>query len=282
MSNEQSQACLERQPQLAAYALGEAEPDTALHAHLSGCATCQQTMREYARVARVLPYAAPAIEPPPELRERILARATGAASARADQPRPVPQPARQPRRFAWPSFALVGALALALLGWNISIQARLNQQIAAANVAHARLQAIESILSASDARSYPLAGPNASGQVWVSAQRNQAYFVAEGLPDPGADKVYQMWLIQGETPISAGTFETHDGDVATVVTAPGLLTNFGAFGVTVEPRGGSATPSSQPILIGAFESRAPQSPHLSWMPANLDAARSPSLTPPLA
>jgi anti-sigma-K factor RskA len=283
MSNEQSQECLERQPQLAAYALGEPEPDATLHEHLSGCAICQQTMREYARVARVLPYAAPAIEPPPELRARILALAAGVTSASADQPRQAPQPVRQQRRrFAWPRLALVGALALALLGWNLSLQARLNEQIAAASASGARLQTIESILSAPDAQAYSLTGPNASGQVWVSAQRNQAYFVAEGLPDPGADKVYQMWLIQGETPVSAGTFEIHDGDVATVVTAPGPLTSFGAFGVTVEPRGGSATPSSQPILIGAFESRAPQSLRLSWLHLNPAAATVPILAPALA
>lgn len=260
MSNDQHELCEELQPALAAYALGERELDAPLRTHLASCAECQQMLREYTQVARVLPYAVPEIVPPPELRERILAIATivpaGRATPNAERPRTGHAAVRSRRWFAWSS--LVFASMLALLGWNLWMQVRLAEQIAAANAASVRLQVVENILSAPDAQSYPLSGTAASGQVWVSAQRNQAYLVAQGLPEPGAGNVYQMWLIQGDQPVSAGTFEGQAGRAATVVEVQGPLIDFGAFGVTVEPRGGSATPTSQPIMTGAIESRTPQ------------------------
>lgn len=262
MSTDQHESCEVLQPALAAYALGERELDAALRIHLAGCARCQQTLREYGQIARVLPYAAPEIAPPPELRERILALAAAETAGRDRRAilRPTPERAAVPprRRLVWPGLALAGALMLGLLGWNLRTQSRLAEQVAATDAARARLQVVESILSAPDAQGYPLSGTAASGQVWVSAQRNQAYLVAQGLPEPGAGNVYQMWLIQGEQPVSAGTFETQAGRAATVVEVQGPLLDFGTFGVTVEPSGGSATPTSQPILIGVIESWTPQ------------------------
>lgn len=261
MSNNQHDHYPEFQQQLAAYALGERELDPALRTHLADCALCQQTLREYMQVARVLPYAAPDIAPPTELRDRILAMASNQMSgpvtvvATQRTQRPPAQPPRQ--RLAWPSFVFACALVLALLAWNLSIQARLAEQIAEANASDTRLQAIESLLSAPDVQSYPLSGTAGSGRVWASNERNQAYFVAEGLPNPGNGNVYQIWLIQGDAPSNAGTFETQGGRAAMVVAVPGSLIDFGTFGVTIEPRGGSAAPTSPPILLGSLEASAP-------------------------
>lgn len=256
MTNDQHEFCVELQPVLAAYALGERELDAGLRAHLASCTHCQQTLREYKEIARVLPYAAPEIVPSPALRERILARATGepATGTTADAGGSAPAHAAiAPRRQrAWPRLAFAGVLALALMGWNLWTQSRLSQQIEATNAERARLEVVESILSAPDTQSYSLSGTGASGQIWISDQRNQAYLVAQGLPEPAAGQVYQMWLIQGDAPVSAGTFEA--GRAAAVIEVSGPLQNFGAFGVTIEPRGGSDAPTSPPILLGAIES----------------------------
>ena len=39
------------------------------------------------------------------------------------------------------------------------------------------------------------------------------------LPDPGQDKVYELWMIQDGTPVSGGCFSPHNGQVAMSVEA---------------------------------------------------------------
>src|SRR6266487_6290779 len=106
MSHDPTDPCSGFQPQLAAYALGEAEASAELLAHLASCSACQRDLRAYVQVARMLPYDSPEVAPPPSLRDRIL------AAVEADNPRPAPAPppappVRRPRRLPalWPAFA---------------------------------------------------------------------------------------------------------------------------------------------------------------------------------
>jgi anti-sigma-K factor RskA len=71
-------------------------------------------------------------------------------------------------------------------------------------------------------------------------------FVVEGLEDIPEDETYQLWLFEGETPVSAGTFEVEDGRA--VLETGRSLEGFSGAAVTVEPEGGSRGPTSDPVL----------------------------------
>src|SRR5690349_23785878 len=121
MSSEPIDLCVDMQPRLAAYALGEAEADVDLLNHLAECPACQRDLRAYVQVARMLPCDAPDVAPPPGLRERILSAVAESAAPAAPDPLVPPAAVREPIRAApaparWrlPSFRPALAFALAL------------------------------------------------------------------------------------------------------------------------------------------------------------------------
>ena len=94
----------------------------------------------------------------------------------------------------------------------------------------------------------------ASGQeatlVWSNTLGLSAVLV-DALPALPSDQDYQLWYINGEGPLSAGTFDsTGQGTVWRVL--DGTMHAGDAVGVTVEPNGGSDAPTSDPIV--AFQS----------------------------
>lgn len=285
MGNTQNQACEEWVPYLAAYALGE-QPDAELRTHLETCQRCRSELRLFGRVARVLPYSAPAVAPPPQLRDRIVAAAAGRQiGGDTKQPRA----ARRPR-WAWSTLAWAGAVML-LLGWNIALYGQLRDsgrnfarlqdtlattrnQLSAAqvelNTTVERLSATSTQLDRSrtnwgtvavlfnspDLQVASIGGEGAEARVWFTPGSSEACFVARGLPDPGAGKVYQLWLNQGDAKISGGTFSPVGDNAWIVVRADRPVASFGTLGVTVEPAGGSAAPTSPPVLRGTLSGSA--------------------------
>ena len=65
------------------------------------------------------------------------------------------------------------------------------------------------------------------------------------LPDPGQDKVYEIWMIQDGTPVSGGCFRPQDGQVAMSVDAS--LEGTEAMAVTAEPADCPSSPSGEPV-----------------------------------
>ena len=74
-----------------------------------------------------------------------------------------------------------------------------------------------------------------------------AVFWGSNLPDPGADKVYEIWMIEGDEAVSGGCVSPTDGMVAVRVEASIGTTD--TMAVTTEPSDCPSTPSSDPILV---------------------------------
>lgn len=269
MSANGNDRCGELQPQLAAYALGEIEPDPELLTHLARCADCWRTLHAYAHVTQVLPYTAPQVAPAPDLRERILAAATAARpETRASQPRRSPG-------WQWPRWrrapilrwGAAFAVLLGLLGWNAVLQARLNTQTVQLNrlttqVANSRenWQTMTRVLNRSDLDSYALSGGAATGRFWTSPELDVACLVAEGLPDPGAGNVYRVWLIQGNTTVPVGSFVPQAGSGWVLLRIDRSLNAYQEVDVTIEPRDGNQARRGKQVLKGVLAlSSQPQS-----------------------
>jgi anti-sigma-K factor RskA len=63
-------------------------------------------------------------------------------------------------------------------------------------------------------------------------------------------KVYQFWLIKGDTPVSAGLFsvDTQGRGLLSVSTSE-PIGSFDAIGVSIEPEGGSPQPTGDIVML---------------------------------
>jgi anti-sigma-K factor RskA len=64
----------------------------------------------------------------------------------------------------------------------------------------------------------------------------------------GAGQAYELWAIVGETPVAAGLIEHDGGDVRAVFEVD--ETDVGAWGITIEPAGGSDVPTPPILYFG--------------------------------
>ncbi len=93
------------------------------------------------------------------------------------------------------------------------------------------------------------ARPTAAGTVTTTAD-GAVTLAVMNLPPPQAGQTYQAWLIVGDTPISAGTFAVDPTGRALLTLSNPPAADFDAFGVSLEPSGGSETPT-EIVLLGA-------------------------------
>jgi anti-sigma-K factor RskA len=276
--------CDDVQPWLAAYALGEADSDVSMQAHLDVCPACQRDLYEYRRAARVLPYSAPEVAPSPALRERVIASVAAEASATpptAEHPaaRGAPAPAipRRPllRRPSglWAAAAGAVAIVMALLGWNLALQRQISDQKAQLALSRQSWQTMIALLNDSSLRWYAVAGAKAQGHVWAVPQGKVACLVVQGLPELADDRVYQAWLVRGTERANGGVFEAHNGNAWILIQAGEPLADYQVMVVTIEPRGGADAPGGPEVLSGSLASAMlPDSSHLQelgWLLAQV-------------
>ena len=109
---------------------------------------------------------------------------------------------------------------------------------------------VAAVLAAPDARRVAAALPGATGRaaVVVSRQRGQAVFEASGLPEVPAARTYQLWVVDPSGPRPAGLVEAGAGGRVTRL-LDGRVTGSEQVAMTVERRGGSDRPTSEPVVV---------------------------------
>jgi anti-sigma-K factor RskA len=212
--------------------------------HLRGCSACAQEVRQFSEVVTAMAMAV-AAEPPPGLRDRVLA----ATAVTRQLPPEVAEPRRRAAlpRSSWvprlaTGFAVAGVAAAVTLGViQVSTQDRLN-------TVQAQNQAIATVLAAPDAKlTSATASVGGRATVVLSYSEQKIVFTSSGLPALPSSEVYQLWLIGKVHTRSAGLLsEASDGKTSPVL-ASGLQTH-DVVGVTVEPAGGTSSPTTTPIL----------------------------------
>ncbi|WP_347979198.1 anti-sigma factor [Microbacterium sp. ProA8] len=73
--------------------------------------------------------------------------------------------------------------------------------------------------------------------------------VSQGLPQIADDESFELWFVRGGDAVSAGTFESADGQATALL--DGEVEPGDVIAMTIEPQGGSPTgePSSEPIVV---------------------------------
>lgn len=218
---------------LGAYVLG-ALPDTEsaqVELHLASCRECQAEL-EWLRVAAdALPASVPQVEPPPALKDRVMAMVNADAQLLAAAGKSADRPTRRRRLMAWrpsssPSWIPAAALA------------------AAGAVALAVVLLTGGSEQTRTIQAHLVGVPGARASVVLRG--TQAELVVRRLRAPAADHVEEIWVQHGSAPPRpAGTFVVTSGSVqVNRPVSPGDVVL-----VTVEPGRGTRSPTTQPFLV---------------------------------
>lgn len=98
----------------------------------------------------------------------------------------------------------------------------------------------------------PKEGFAGSGRVLVDAETGEAHVVLAGLPAPGPGKTYELWAIRGDRPPEPAGLVVVGGAPATAVRVDRIPApaDVAAFAVSIEPEGGSTSPTGPIVLVG--------------------------------
>src|SRR5687767_8647625 len=237
-----------------------------VEAYLKEHSEARQQVEEMRSSAAALPYSVSPVEPSPRSKEALMRRVAAdprATSSTRNQP-------STPRGMRLENFFRVfslGAAALAIL-WAIVLNAQvagLRNEIAA--LGHALVvqsNAIEQI-NASLPQGTPSAvitvslegtdlQPQAQGQLIADPDSQSAVLVIAKLTPLEAGKTYQVWLIQGSTPVSAGLLTVDEnGQGVLVVTSEAEIGSFDSLGISIEPDEGSLQPTGEIVVLSNLQ-----------------------------
>jgi anti-sigma-K factor RskA len=126
--------------------------------------------------------------------------------------------------------------------WNLTLQSQLDQR-------DRTLRAVAAAISGSDI-AFRVEGSAGRGYVVDTPGVGAALVIAD-LAELPADRIYELWLIDGDgTPLAVGTF-TASSDAVAVVQVERDLAQFATFAVTVEAERVDA-PSGAPVMVGSL------------------------------
>ncbi len=230
--------------------------------HFATCAPCRAEVAELREITAALSQSV-ATDPPSALRASVLAavaqtpqeatdeadteRADRAPHDEPDQQVATVVPLRRSRTTLVTTLiaaaSILAAVAFGGYAWKSSQDA---------NDATAQSRQLTELLSAGDVvvATDRFVDADHTGSVVMSQSRETAVLVATDLPDAPADQVYEAWTFSGDQPTPAGTF-TPDGSQA-VVELPAAALNADAVAITIEPEGGSDSPTTAPIFTVAL------------------------------
>jgi len=223
---------------LAAFALHALDRDEArsVSAHVQSCAECQRELASLQGVTGELGSALRQISPPPGLRDAVLAGI-----------RVHPDVLQLRRGWAVGLAAAAALLLVILAGLGVS----LSRQLTALSTRLAAQEQVLALLSAPSARSVSLSGSvTAAVRLVYDPDRGRGALVVSDLRDPGREFVYQLWLIAGTQPESAGVFRPAPGQPVVLPIAADF-SRYQAVAISVERApGGAPQPTTTPMLIG--------------------------------
>jgi anti-sigma-K factor RskA len=214
----------------APYVLGAlADPD-AYSAHLATCSICQAEVARLQPVADALPSTVPPAPAPESLRQRVLATVRSeaellhAAAGRTETPGRAAGWLR-PRRFSLASgLAAAAAVAVAVL---LALDSGSSPRVRVSTAQVSVRGAAASLRELGD----------------------RSELIVSGMPQPAPGSIYEVWLRRGASalqPTDALFGVTSRGSSS--VDIPGSLRGVQEVLVTSEPLGGSAHPTSPPLI----------------------------------
>jgi len=212
---------------LAAFVLGalEREETAAVERHLEGCSRCQEEMRWLAPALQTLPESVERLEPPPQLRQSLMAEVRADAQAETAPARPA-----RTRSWGWllkpaAGFAVVALLVAGVVGYEVGKDGSggaggggtvVERQVGGINVK-------------------------------MVQEGNSGTLQLAGVHQLPPDKVLEAWVErEGQVePVPALFVPDREGQAETRIAD---MSGVAVVMVTEEPQGGSAQPTGKPIM----------------------------------
>lgn len=221
---------------LVAYSLGALEPgeEREVEAHAPSCAHCSRELEALAPAVAVLGESVEQLEPPPELRERVMAAVYADVERRAEEPEADEGRDRRRERRGWRGLLLRPAAGLAALA------------IAAAAVG-GYLVASDGDDGVAETTVPVVAEQGIGGTLAIGA--DSSMLDLHGLKQLSGREVYQVWVAEGQSLRPSSSF-VPDTNGRAMTAVGGQLSSGMKVMVTREPRAGRTTPTP-PILLSA-------------------------------
>ena len=225
----------------------------------------REQMNDLHAGASMLPYGIPPVEPPRQVKESLMRRVNADAEARLHSSMSIPsQPSRRASWFENLFQVMSLGAAVAAMIWVIVLNtqvSRLQNEIAGLHdTIAAQSNSLDQIIanlpksSPSNVITISLKGteaqPHAHGQLIADPKEQSAVLIVAGLPKLEANKTYQVWLIAGNKPVSAGLLTVDEnGQGVVIVTSQEAISSFKSLGISVEPEGGSPQPTGEIVVL---------------------------------
>ena len=221
---------------LVAYSLGAVHPReaTAVEAHAPGCARCTRELEALAPAVAVLGESVEQLEPPPELRERVLSIVREEAGRAETDSGPVRDEARRARR-GWRGLVLRPAMGLAALA---IVAAAIGGYLVAGNGDG----------GGRGAETVPVVAQQGIGGT-LAVGDTSSMLDLHGLHQLSGGEVYQVWVARGNSLRPSSNF-IPDPSGRAMTAVDGHLGAGTKVMVTREPQPGRTTPTP-PILLSA-------------------------------
>jgi anti-sigma-K factor RskA len=225
-----------------AYALEALEPDEKqqVEALLKTDAEARQILAEYQDITNNMILATPARRAPVHLQDDLRKRLAANRPVQT-APSTAVRPARR-RPSIWIPLLAAAAVIVLVFG----ARAYLNRNPAQ--------ELYNQIIAMPGYKTMPIPGADGTtpiGEMVASPDGSQAVLRMTRVPALQSDRTFQLWLIDDSGAHSGGLFPFTQPDSTYYVLVP-LAKNvldYKAFGVSVEPTGGSPAPSTTPIVV---------------------------------
>ena len=221
---------------LAAYALGALPASEAkeLERHLETCESCRSRVRWLAPAVDLLPAAVPQHTPPESLRANLMETVRAEAAPTSANERS-PRPRRASRWHGVRSLVLRPATGFAValiaigIGTGYVLRGEGGEPVASTSIEAKALSGF---------------------QVSATLERHgeSATLHVNEMPKLDRDEVYEVW-VQRAGVLEPTSLFVLDRNGSAVAAVPGPLRGAEAVLVTREPRGGSQTPTTDPLLM---------------------------------
>lgn len=255
-----------------------------LESYVAGAAT-EQERREVECMAKIYPELrleldalgvameaftqATAVEPPEGLKEMIMSDIEE-ESSESPLETPVIEMHGENQRTSmrsWQGLAVACVVAIVVMGiWAVSLNNDLRDSNLAIEKATKTTEQLESQITELQKRNEESSAllavlsdpvnvkirmggldisPESKAQVYWNEESGEVHLLAGSLPEPPADKQYQLWALVDGVPVDMGVF---DNGVDTLQVMK-QVESAGAFAVTLEDRGGSDFPTLEQMYV---------------------------------